>query len=84
MLTCMRTTLVLDDDLLRQAKIRAAQQNVTVSEIVNRALREKLDQEEPEAPPFMMVTYGRGRPPVDHEPADFAARLEEEDRGQVD
>ena len=79
----MRTTLVLDDGLLRQAKIRAAREGLTVSDIVNRALRETLDREEPEAPAFTMVTYGRGGSAVDHEPADFAAELEREDRSRV-
>jgi hypothetical protein len=35
----MRTTLSLDDDLLRAAKRRAAELGTTVSEVVSRALR---------------------------------------------
>jgi plasmid stability protein len=84
MLIRMRTTLVLDDDLLREAKIRAARQNVTVSDLVNRALRDALHEEEAPAPPFTLVTYGRGGSLVDHAPADFAVALEQDDRVHAD
>lgn len=76
----MRTTLVLDDDLLRRAKIRAAQQSVTVSDVVNNALRQTLQEEVADAPPFRLVTYGRRVRAADHTPADFAAVLEDDDR----
>ena len=79
----MRVTLVLDDGLLREAEVRAARQNLTLSDIVDRALRETLDREEPEAPAFSRVTYGRGGSSVDHEPADLAAEFEREDRSRV-
>ena len=75
----MRTTLVLDDDLLREAKIRAARQNVTVSDLVNRALRDALHEEEAQPPSFTLVTYGRGGSLVDHAPDDFAEALEQDD-----
>lgn len=80
MLTCMRTTLVIDDALLRQAKRRAAERDQTVSEIVNEALRDAFDRPVPEAPPFSMATYGQPGPGVRHEPSDFASALEAEDR----
>ncbi len=80
MLTRMRTTLVLDDDLLRQAKVRAAQRNLTVSDLVNEALREALANVDVDAPAFRMVTYGRGGIAVDHDPSDFAAVLDGEDQ----
>jgi hypothetical protein len=76
----MRTTLVLDDGLLHRAKRRAAERNVTVSDLVNEALRESLDQRPANVLPFAMVTYGRGAPKVRHEPADFESHLEDEDR----
>ena len=38
----MRTTLILNDNLVREAKIRAAESNTSFSAIVNDALREKL------------------------------------------
>jgi hypothetical protein len=40
LLACMRSTLILDDDLFRKAKRRAAALNTTLSDVVNQALRE--------------------------------------------
>jgi hypothetical protein len=80
MLIQMRTTLVLDDTLLRQAKQRAAERGLTVSDVVNSALRQELSRPEPVAPPFFMVTYGGGETPVHHEPSDFKDLLDDEDR----
>ncbi|MFV2062122.1 MAG: type II toxin-antitoxin system VapB family antitoxin [Chloroflexota bacterium] len=79
----MRTTLVLDDLLLRRAKRRAADRNMTVSELVNEALREVLDRAEPVAPPFSMVKYGQGSGQVRHEPAEFARDLDDEGRRRL-
>lgn len=69
----MRTTMIIDDDLFRQAKKRAAETGVSVSEVVNRALRETFSQKADSAklPPFRMVTFGRGQPRVDHTAADL-------------
>lgn len=83
MITCMRTTLVLEDALLRQAKRRAAERNLTVSDVVNEALRDTFGRPVPAAPPFSMTTYGRAGRPVRHEPADFATGLEDEDRTRL-
>lgn len=83
MITRMRTTLVLDDALLRQAKRRAVERDLTVSDIVNEALRESFRHAAPPAPPFSLVTYGRAGRRVRHEPADFAAELEDEDRRRL-
>ena len=80
MLIRMRTTLVLDDTLLRQAKQRAAERHLTVSDVVNEALRQALSRPEAAAPLFSMVTYGGGGSTVHHEPSDFKALLDEEDR----
>jgi hypothetical protein len=55
----MRTTLVIDDELLRQAKRRAAEWNLTVSDIVNDSLRESLGRPARAAPSFSLITYGR-------------------------
>ncbi|MBA2382338.1 MAG: type II toxin-antitoxin system VapB family antitoxin [Chloroflexi bacterium] len=76
----MRTTLVLDDALLRQAKRRAAERDLTVSDLVNEALRESLRNVSPAALPFSLVTYGQAGRRVRHEAADLAAELEDEDR----
>lgn len=83
MLTCMRTTLVLDDALLRQAKRRAAERNLTVSDVVNEALRDSFGRPVPAAPPFFMTTFGKPGGRVHHEPSDFAAELENEDRDRL-
>jgi hypothetical protein len=37
LLACMRSTLILDDDLFRKAKRRAAALNTTLSDVVNQA-----------------------------------------------
>jgi hypothetical protein len=77
----MRTTLVLDDDLLREAKHRAVSLKITLSELVNRSLRETLRREPPSSePPFAMVTFGRASGTTHHEPEDFVAALEDEER----
>jgi hypothetical protein len=39
MYACMRTTLVLEDQLFRSAKREASKEGTTLSEVVNRALR---------------------------------------------
>ncbi len=78
MLICMRTTLILDDLLLRTAKEAAAKAGCTVSDIVNQALGESLAARAAVKPRFEMITYGSsGR--SEHEPADFAAALEADD-----
>lgn len=80
MIIHMRTTLVLDDKLFRQAKRRAAERNLTLSDVVNEALRESFRSPARAASPFAMPTYGRARTRVHHEPSDFAGTLEDEDR----
>ena len=83
MLIWMRTTLIIDDALLREAKHRAAERDLTVSDVVNEALRDVFGQEPPAAPPFQMLTYGSPGRRVIHTPADFAADAELDDRGSL-
>ena len=83
MLTCMRTTLVLDDELFRQTKRRAAERKLTVSDIVNEALRESFRRPARAVPSFSMITYGRSGRRTHHEPSDFAVALENEDRDRL-
>jgi hypothetical protein len=80
MLTQMRTTLVLDDILLREARHRAAERDLSVSEVVNEALRDAFRHVPQTAPPFSMITYGPSDRLVTHDPADFAADSEVDDR----
>jgi hypothetical protein len=72
MIIYMRTTLVLDDDLLRAAKQQAAKAGVTLSQWVSRAVRDALSVRDREVSRFEMITYGHSEPRVLHEPADFA------------
>lgn len=44
MITAMRTTLSVDDDLLAAAKLQAARLNTSLSEVINRALRRGLSE----------------------------------------
>ena len=75
----MRTTLIIDDDLLRQAKLRAAEWKLTVSDVVNNALRECLGRPVCPVAPFSLVTYGRSSKRAHHEPGEFDAALDQED-----
>jgi hypothetical protein len=79
----MRTTLIIDDDLLRQAKLRAAEWNLSVSDVVNNALRECLGRPVRSAAPFSLVTYGRSSQRVHHEPAEFDASFDQEDQDRL-
>jgi hypothetical protein len=75
----MRTTVVLDDQLFRRAKQRAAKLNLTLSEVVNQALRQALAEPAVKVEPFSMITHGNPRKRTRHEPRDFARALEDED-----
>ena len=48
--------------------------------MVNQALQESLRKTVGQAPPFTLVTYGRGARTSRHEPADFKVILDDEDR----
>ena len=75
----MRTTIRLDDELLRQAKRLAAERNTTLTALIEDALRQRLQRESVEArseAPVRLRTFGNGgvRPGVDLD--DSAALLE--------
>lgn len=65
----MRTTVRLDDDLLREAKVRAAEQGITLTQLIDESLRERLASRprQMSVEPFRLPTYGEGgtRPGVD-------------------
>lgn len=68
MLLCMRTTIRLDDHLLRAAKQHAAERGTTLTAVIEDALRELLARREPiDRTPFRLVAFGKGglRPGVD-------------------
>ena len=76
----MRTTLVLDDALVREAKHRAVDLNLTLGEFVNRALRDALrGTPDGDDAPFSMPTFGAPGAAVRHEPGDLHAVLDDED-----
>jgi hypothetical protein len=83
MIIHMRTTLVLQDYLVREAKKRAAERNLTVSDVVNEALRAALMDPPEKAQPYVAITFGQPDGKARHEPADFYASLEEEDRERL-
>ena len=84
MIIRMRTTLIIDDKLLREAKKVAADRNTTVSAVVNDALRESLANQTKPARPFRLITYGDPSRPIDLTPADMKAILEEQDLHGLD
>jgi Arc/MetJ family transcription regulator len=66
---CMRTTVRLDDDLLREAKRHAAATGRTLTTLIEDALRETLGRrrERGSRPPLKLKTVGRAgtQPGVD-------------------
>ena len=80
----MRTTLVLDDRLLRDAKRRAAGRGITLSEWVNEVLRAALQKTQAPAPRFHMITFGQPPSSTHHEPRDFQGAIEAEDRSSLE
>jgi len=77
----MRTTITLDDGLVRDVRRRAAKLGISVSALIQRTLRDALTRSAPrQAPhPFRLVTVGGGglQPGVDLERA--AKLVEAED-----
>lgn len=69
----MRTTLRLDDDLLIELKNRARQEGVTLSELVNLALRQSLGSPKRPRRPFRLKTRDLGRPSFDVSKANAVA-----------
>jgi hypothetical protein len=63
----MRTTLVIDDELFRELKRRAAEQNRTLSEVTQEALRRGLARpRQPRSPGRVRLpSFSMGRPRVD-------------------
>ena len=64
----MRTTVRLDDHLLRSAKAHAARTGRTLTALIEESLRRTLEAEEPEADrePYRIATFSsRTRPGVD-------------------
>src|SRR5262245_1017930 len=75
----MRTTLTIDDDVLRGAKRQASERGITLSDLVTEALRASVTRATFDAPAFSMITYGDPTYPIRYGPPDFEAALERED-----
>jgi hypothetical protein len=76
----MRTTVRIDDDLLRQIKDRAHRENRSMTALLNDALRRGLRPEQATLKPFKQKTYDMGPPKIDLIKANqFAAELEDEE-----
>ena len=75
----VRTTLRLDDDLLIELKDRASREGLTLSELVNLALRRSLTSAKRTRRVFRQKTRDLGRPSFDVTKANaVAAALEDE------
>jgi hypothetical protein len=77
MIFSMRSTIVLDDEVFKRAKQRAAELGTTLSDLVNQALRVALSAPPRPTTTFRMVAFGPKRPLVHHEPGDFAESNED-------
>ncbi len=77
----MRTTLNIDDYILRQIKEEAHRSGRPLKKVVNEALREGLEQLQRPVPtiPYKCKTYAKGYPPrIDFDKAlELAAALED-------
>ena len=75
----VRTTLRLDDDLHIELKSRASEEGLTLSEVVNLALRQSLTTRKRPRRAFRQKTRDLGRPSFDVTKANaVAAALEDE------
>lgn len=84
----MRTTVTIEDDLLRQAKQRALERGTTLSDVVSEALRVALSERPRKSrPKIRLITAGHGSrlmPGVDFSNnASVWAALDEYDRRQL-
>jgi hypothetical protein len=61
----MKTTLVIDDGVYSRLKQEAARHGVTISELVEAALRQILNPKKPLRPLPPLPTYDMGEPLVD-------------------
>lgn len=75
----MRTTLRLDDDLLIELKKRAHQEGLTLSELVNLALRRSLTGATRSHRAFRQKTRDLGRPSFDVTKANAVAAAREDE-----
>jgi len=75
----MRTTLRIDDDLLRELKARAAEEGLSLSDLVNLVLRQGVATPPRPRRPFKQKTRDLGRPAFDVTKANAVAADLEDD-----
>lgn len=79
----MRTTVQIDDDLLRDLKEQARQEGTSLARLVNRVLRLGMNaarQGRGPTPPYREKTHDMGPPKINIDKAlSFAAALEDEE-----
>ena len=83
----MRTTLILNDELVAEAKRMAADRRLTLSALVNEALRKALQapRGDGESTAFSMPTYRPGKAGrQDTSPEEFDDLIAAEDRSPYD
>ena len=69
----MKTTLILKDEVVRQAKRRAAELGLTLSAFAERSLREALVERPVKHARIVLPTSGHGLPKHDHTVAELRA-----------
>ena len=82
MMLCMRSTVRIDDDLLTELKERARRENVSLTRMLNRMLREGIQAtrgHRPQKTPYREETVAMGRPRADLDKALALATGFEED-----
>lgn len=76
----MRTTVRIDDGLLRELKKRAAAEKVSLGEVVNRVLRQGLTAPAARKSRYREKTHAMGRPLINLDKAlSIAFELEDEE-----
>lgn len=68
MFICMRTTLNLDDEILKAVKHKAAESGMTMTQVIEDALRDALQRPDPVETPFRLqlpTVKGERLPTVD-------------------
>ena len=71
--------MTIDDEVLRAAKQKAAEQNLTLSQLVERALRDALRPAPPPEARYTVPTFGRGPTRAGPTPAEVANMMAEQD-----
>ena len=75
----MRTTLRIDDDLLRELKSRAVSENLSVSKLLNRVIRQGLASKPTKRVRYREKTFSLGAPLVNLDKALALAAAEEDE-----